>query len=98
MLSVRPYALSGGRFPGSIQIQSVQRRVGKAIFYEAGQTPDLALGYFVVQLFTSGFVPRWLDLAGPVSEVAANSRIVVKQEVIQMGAERIDTGKTAWLK
>ncbi len=58
---VSSYALSGARFPGSIQLQSVQRRVGEAIFLRSWQTPGLALGYFVVQLFTSGCVPQWLD-------------------------------------
>ena len=47
MPSVSSYALSGARFPGSIQLQSVQRRVGEAIFLRSWQTPGLALGYFV---------------------------------------------------
>jgi hypothetical protein len=50
-----------GTFSRIIYLQSVQRRVGEAIFYEAGQTPDLAPDYFVVQLFTLGCLPRWLD-------------------------------------
>jgi hypothetical protein len=42
-----------------------------------------ALCYFVVQLLTSGCVPPMAGLAEPESEVAANSRMVGKPEVIR---------------
>src|SRR6266404_8864274 len=41
MPSVSSRALSVARFPGSIQVQIVQRRVAEDIFCEAGQTSDL---------------------------------------------------------
>src|ERR1700688_2300414 len=55
-----------GTFSRSIQHQIVQRRVGRDIFCEAGQTPDLnrTMGCFLVQLFTSECVPPMAGLAG----------------------------------
>jgi hypothetical protein len=57
----RSQALSGARFPGQYNFKVYNEEQVRPPFYEAAMTPDLALAYFVVQVLTSGCVPRWLD-------------------------------------
>jgi hypothetical protein len=86
MPNVISYALSGARFPGSYSFKVYNEEWVRPFFYEAGQMPDLAFGYFVAQLFTSGYVPQYVCRDGCIcwtgTEVAANSRIVGNPEVI----------------
>jgi hypothetical protein len=65
------YALPRARFPGSYSFKVYNEEQVRPFLTKLDRRSDLA--YFVVQLFTSGCVPRWLVR---YLKVATNSRIV----------------------